>query len=467
MSLDKYKYRLLFLEAQNRKLKKELRFYNRKLLDTQQSRQHWKHKYGQKRRVESSLNQTGDCLWGNQKAKHHIYSLLLVAFCANIQAYGKMSLRSCVHVLVCLQLALGTQRRLPCPNSIRSWVCKLGLYRIQSRKDSPQQWLYWVDESIHLGSEKILLVLGMAQQELDFTQPLSLSKLRVLHMQISEHWKGEQIGAVLQELNQHYPLSYIVSDEGHNLKKAYELTGFTHVPDVTHRLSKGIEKAYKEQPLFNEFCHWAGSLRKKWSLNSSRRDYLPPAQRSKVRFANLFPLVSYAQKHLQNWAQIPSEVQTELAFLQTHHVWIENFWQIQNKWAQISLILKTEGYSLENQERIKTILGEAFSSEAQIFTQTVLSYLQELSKKTDLPTRLYCCSDIIESAFGKLKQKLSTSSSAYLTEFIYTLAGMGSHYQSQEVKEALENIKDKDLRSTLRKTHQNESKTKVIQLVSV
>jgi hypothetical protein len=103
-----------------------------------------------------------------------------------------------------------------------------------------------VDESIHLGSEKILLILGIVQQDLDFTQGLSLSKLRILHMQISEHRKGEQIGAVLQKLNQHYPISYIVSDEGHNLKKAYDLTGFTHVPDVSHRLSKGIEKAYKD-----------------------------------------------------------------------------------------------------------------------------------------------------------------------------------------------------------------------------
>jgi hypothetical protein len=110
-----------------------------------------------------------DCLWGNQTAKHHIYSLLLVAFCANIQGYGQMSLQGCVHVLLCLQLALGGQRRLPSHNSIRSWVCKLGLYRIQHCKDSSEPWLYWVDESIHLGSEKILLILGICQQDLDLT----------------------------------------------------------------------------------------------------------------------------------------------------------------------------------------------------------------------------------------------------------------------------------------------------------
>jgi hypothetical protein len=54
-------------------------------------------------------------------------------------------------------------------------------------------------------------------------------------------------------------------------------------------------------------------------------------------------------------------------------------WQIKDKWAQISLILKTEDYSLENQEKIKGILGESSSGEAQIFTQTVVNYLQELS----------------------------------------------------------------------------------------
>jgi hypothetical protein len=44
---------------------------------------------------------------------------------------------------------------------------------------------------------------------------------------------------------------------------------------------------------------------------------------------------------------------------------------------------------------------------------------------------------------------------------------MGGHYQSQEVKKALESTKDKDLRSPLRKAHKNESKTNEVQLVSV
>jgi hypothetical protein len=75
----------------------------------------------------------------------------------------------------------------------------------------------------------------------------------------------------------------------------------------------------------------------------------------------------------------PWSITPASAVRQKYRSWIENFWQLQNKWAQISLILKTEGYSLENQERVKGILGKTAGGEAQIFTQTVLNYLQELS----------------------------------------------------------------------------------------
>ncbi len=67
----------------------------------------------------------------------------------------------------------------------------------------------------------------------------------------------------------------------------------------------------------------------------------------------------------------------------------------------------------------------------------------ETKKPENLPT-IHCSSDSIESAFGKLKQKINPKSSRQLTVFVLTLASIGSAYSVEEVKKGLETIKEKD-----------------------
>jgi len=440
MSKDTTKDKLFLVQEQNKVLKSKVRSLKKKLKDTQESRENWKTKA-----KLLSPSSSSSSIFDGDKAKHHSFSVILVTFCTNIQSYGSMSLRSCFQVLICLQLALGTSKRTPSYSSIRIWVCKVGKYRIDYQDFSQDKWIYWIDESIHIGNEKILLVLGIAEKDVHFNKALCLSELRILHMSVSTQWKGEDISPILEDLKKRFPLSYIVSDEGANLKKSYELSNSLHISDCTHALTKGIEKAYKEKKIFKEFCSWAGSLRQKWYLNKDRQSCLPPNQRSKVRFANLFPLVKWAKKQLDNWQLLSEELKLEFSFLKENEKWVINFWSIQEKLIKISLLLKIQGYSKTNDLEIKAILDTSETEEEIIFSTTVLNYLKILSEKIANKENLVCCSDVIESAFGKLKQKLSKSSAA-LTCFIFTLASIGGKYQAEEVKNALETIKDRDVK---------------------
>ena len=439
MSKDTTKDKLLFLQEQTKELKREIRSLKKKLKDTQKSRENWKAKFKLLRHSSSSAS-----IFDGNKAKHHSYAVVLVAFCANIQFYGSMSLRSCVQVLLCLQLSLGTSRPTPSYSTVRIWVCKLGKYRIDYQNFSQDRWIYWVDESIHIGNEKILLVLGIPEKDVDFTKSICLSELRILHMSVSTEWKGESIAIILKELQQKFPLSYVISDEGTNLKKSYQLAHILHIPDCTHVFANGIEKAYKNQKLFQDFCQWTGSLRQKWALKKGVKEYLPPSMRNKVRFANLFPLVKWAKKQLDNWQLLSEELQSEFIFLKENEKWVINFWTIQEKLIQISLLLKVQGYSKANDLKVKTILGTSQTEEDHVFSTSVLNYLTTLSEKIVDKEKIVCCSDVIESAFGKLKQKLSKNSAA-LTCFIFTLASIGGKYQSEEVKNALETVKQNEV----------------------
>ncbi|AFM05070.1 hypothetical protein Fleli_2715 [Bernardetia litoralis DSM 6794] len=59
---------------------------------------------------------------------------------------------------------------------------------------------------------------------------------------------------------------------------------------------------------------------------------------------------------------------------------------------------------------------------------------------------ILCSSDIIESYFGKIKTKINQNSRSGLTEFIFTIATFGKTFSAEEAKNALENIKCKELK---------------------
>jgi hypothetical protein len=61
----------------------------------------------------------------------------------------------------------------------------MGYYRVhQEVEKSEELWLILIDESISLGNEKIILVLGMPLCKFSFEKSLNLSDLRVLSMEI-------------------------------------------------------------------------------------------------------------------------------------------------------------------------------------------------------------------------------------------------------------------------------------------
>ena len=76
----------------------------------------------------------------------------------------------------------------------------------------------------------------------------------------------------------------------------------------------------------------------------------------------------------------------------------------------------------------------------------MLDYLEMLSQKVVAGcNKIYCSSDVIESAFGKFKQKINPKSSQAMSEFVLTLASIGSAYNEEEIKNAMEKTKQEDI----------------------
>lgn len=286
--------------------------------------------------------------------------------------------------------------------------------------------------------------------------------MEVLGVEIGKEWKGEQVAAKLEEATINKTVKYVVSDEGNNLKKAYNQLNYSHIEDCTHILANYLKRLYESDENFQLFSKLIGKLRQKWNLSKANSQYMPPSMRGKMRFANIFPSVNWAKKMLQTWNNLPIEVQEQLLFLKAEKEFITELIQVEKIFKTVCKELKTTGYGqLQKKEltdklvkiqahKWETLEGtkQGLRAKAITFLENIKAYLDKLETKSKGLNEdfLLCSSDIIESYFGKFKTKINSNSRSGLTEFIFTIATFGKRFSINEVQNALENIKCKELK---------------------
>jgi hypothetical protein len=413
------------------------------------SRDLWKKKY------QSSLLLTPKGLsLDSSKAKHHQYSLWFVLMLIEMQKYGGMSLRGCRHCVGTMLLILDLGCRIPSHNSIRNWLCKSGNYRVRIGQEQGGIYVIYVDESIVFGSEKVLLILGIRIENIPADRSVSHQDMEVLYVGFSTEWKSEHIEAELAKIAVNKQILYVVSDEGTNLRKAYLSCRYTHIEDCTHILANHLKRIYGEDETFEDFRKLIGKCRRDWNLSKEKSQYMPPCMRGKmwsggVPFANIFPCVDWAEKCLNNWQTLSPTIQESLKFLKDNQAFIEELIQIEKAFKQTCEILKNDGFGIDQEKSILEKLNKlSFDKRSGFFIENIKQYLKNLSQKSQglNQKHLLCSSDIIESFFGKFKQKINPNSRSGLTEFIFTIANFTKPFTQDEVKKALESVKVKDLK---------------------
>ena len=195
----------------------------KRLKEVTKSRDNWKSKW-KNRHTERSLTP----ILSGEKAARHRYSLDMNVLVVALNKYGGMSLRSSRHCLCCIFVCLGLSGNPPSHSTLRLWLCKCGMYRVQKEKRKPCRYVVFVDESISFGSEKILLILGIPLAEITWNRSLIHENMEVLYVGVSQEWKAEHIEVELSKIAQYHTIEYVVSDQGNNLRKAYKSLFYTH-----------------------------------------------------------------------------------------------------------------------------------------------------------------------------------------------------------------------------------------------
>lgn len=231
-------------------------------------------------------------------------------------------------------------------------------------------------------------------------------------------------------------------------------------------MANRAKSLFKNDEKFNGFIKKLNALRAKWIM-SKHNFYVPPGLRAKSRFHQLFIVHKWSRFILNNWEKIPDDAKKELDFvkeeqdlvlvMEQFHFLIETFATIfKNKGIQKISIQQwnkqitdfldklkenksQEGVYTEVDQRVKSFIdGMNIYLEKQQAKFAEFANSNHDSKNENGEMQILCCSDIIESSFGKYKNK---GGAKIMTEDVLKIAAYPERKDTVQVKLAMENVK--------------------------
>jgi hypothetical protein len=340
-------------------------------------------------------------------------------------------------------VCLTTERTIPSFSSGMLWVKKIGYYRLHQAKQKADDWILILDESIGIGQEKLLVVLGIRRSQIDFSRPLKIQDMEPIILKSKKKWTGEDIAEVLKTCKKLVgAVLYATTDGNSTLKKGLRLSKIIHIYDVTHAIAIILEKLYKKDEEFKGFTNIMGQMRLKLCC-SQYAHIIPPNQRSKSRFLNIDILSHWCMKILKALEKnnLSPQEKDLLQWVYDKKHFIEEMGQIIKITEELSKILKYNGLNKETKKKCLKILRNCKgTTKLKQYKTMFIEYLNnntaQITKKGET---ILCSSDIIETTFGKYKNELSKNPMNGITDLALIIPAFTSSLEDKEIKESIDN----------------------------
>lgn len=316
---------------------------------------------------------------------------------------------------------------IPSPNSIKNWVLKAGysLYEESSESFKTEDYAEIIDESMMIGSEKLLLTLGIKSNKKDDI-PMTKRDVEILDISIRSSWNSENIAKVLTKIEDKVGKkpAYIISDNVATICKATRNNNSKHIRDVGHTLALLAERKYKNDPEFKSFTKEVAAVAFRENMKTTGY-LLPPKQRTIARFMNLSSLVHWSQRMLKIFSNLSDEEQKVFGFLKNHEPIINELTEVIRVHNQLLSTLKSKGLSFKNildcEEYITPLFETPYLRVRQL-ANSIMSYLlEDFLKLENADCVWHCSSDIIESIFGTYKSRKSKNKLNGVTSLVLML----------------------------------------------
>lgn len=409
-----------------------------------------------------------------EKARYFTYSSAMILFCIQLFLNASVSFRACSKI--CAILSSYIKIRVPHFTTIRMWVLRLGYYCLDKPKEIRDDWVYIIDYTITTSKNKCLMILGISLAQLKEKQNFSpkLSDVEPLYISVipKANWQ-----ATYNALNTVCKLTgipdEIISDHGADIKKGTEefckdYPSVRYIYDITHLIACKIKTMLSGTPTWEKFVKKIKCC--KQQTKQSVVSFLsPPSQRSKARFLNIAPIISWGKKILKykqkgdfigiskalaeknenkhNTCTVNNYVSQSIELFDEKFGWLIDFKREINEYSQYVEVIKTIKKEITTKgvssQTIKNIECELRKLQLAGRTIELQEKIIEGMKKYVSPDikggkKYLGCSDVIESLFGKYKNHCSENSMRGMTQSVLIMAAITSKLDNNEIKTAME-----------------------------
>ena len=349
--------------------------------------------------------------------------------------------------------------KAPSFHTIRQWLLKLGLYKLQRDKARSDDWIFIADHSIQLGSYKCLVVLGIQASNLPH-RPLKHDDLEPIHIALMPSSDGEAVRDELFSISNETGITpkFIVSDAGSDLKKGINLycqhTHYTkHIYDISHLCANLLKRTFSKDESWLSFIGLCEMVKGKLRQTDAA-PFLPPKQRSKAKYLHIGDTISWSAKMLNILECEDNDDGENMELVKLRFSWILAFKENIGAWNNIMKIvqaalleIKHNGLSRKTADNLSQTVGKMHScTESLNFFQVLLEQITTLSYQVSIGDRVLGCSDVIESLFGKFKSIERQYSGFCFTQLVLAIPALVSQSTSSVIKDALTMIRVADVK---------------------
>ena len=319
--IEKLKKQVEKLKKEKESLQRDKRNLKGRLSTAQSNNAKYRSVLKKKRETERWIGQ-GDFRTNDESIGRHHYSSLMVALSVAFYARLSVGSRQIVEIFNILNEFMGNVfGKVPAYTTIGYWTQELGLsvYKESCSLFKDKRYALIVDESMMIGSEKLLLTLAMPA--INAGSAITEKDITIVDISIAKSWNGTSIKNVLEKVADkigHKP-EYVISDNGFTVCKTVRDAGYAHHSDISHTLGMFLERVYKKEADFQELSNNVQLARFKYNMQDVA--YVqPPSQRSIARFMNMSKWIDWISRMQYLYHTLRDDIKSIYAFI-PHNAW--------------------------------------------------------------------------------------------------------------------------------------------------
>jgi hypothetical protein len=338
-----------------------------------------------------------------------------------------------------------------------SGIRKIGLYKLNCPKEQAEDWALIVDNSIQIGTQKCLVILGTRLSKFR-GKALTFEDMEMLVMELHDKSNKKIVCEALEKAQKEIGKAAMVcADDGPDLRGGIKLFCKKHnvarVFDIIHKIGTFLKKILEKDPEWLAFCSAAAEAKKKMQQTPGAH-LAPPSQRTKSRFLNIEMLPRWGIDALVA-IETPKHPDKEL--LEQYCGWIRQHKNIMERLQQFDLIsqhtrqyIREHGINSVSGEHLEIVLKSAldslkFNMGACEYAGQLIDFVHEQSKIVPDGQIWIGSSEIIESLFGKLKCLEHDQSKGGFTSLVLGIAACVGKIDVDVVKTAMVKVRTKDV----------------------